>query len=230
MKEAVVLLSGGLDSTTVLYIARDRGYRCNCLIFDYGQRHRKEIRQAVKIAKRAKCDYRVIKIPFPWQGSSLLDKNTKLPSNRSAENMAENIPSTYVPARNTVFLSIAAGWAETLVADAIFIGANAIDFSGYPDCRPEYFEAYNKLLREGTRIGLEEKPITIEAPLIDKKKSEIIKIGSGLMAPYGLTWSCYEGRRRPCLVCDACLLRKKGFEEAGLEDPLMEACYGRAKG
>ena len=222
MKEAIVLLSGGIDSTTTLYIALDRGYRCHCLIFDYNQRHRKEILQAKKIAKKARCDYKVIKLSLPWQGSSLLDKDAKLPSGRSTEEMAKDIPSTYVPSRNTIFLSIASGWAEAIVADTVFIGANAVDFSGYPDCRPAYFKPFNELLKEGTRIGVEGKPIRIETPLIDKKKGEVIKIGTKLMAPYELTWSCYEGKKKPCLKCDSCLLRKKGFEDAGLKDPLTE--------
>ncbi len=229
MKIAIVLLSGGLDSTTTLHIALDKGYDCRCLIFDYNQRHRKEILQAKKIAKKAHCDYKVIKLSLPWQGSALLDKNTKLPSDRDVDEMAKKIPSTYVPARNTIFLGIAAGWAEVLVADAVFIGATAVDFSGYPDCRPEYFEMFNKLLEKGTRIGTEGKPIRIEAPLVDKKKSEIIKIGTGLMAPYDLTWSCYTGGKEPCRRCDSCILRKKGFDEAGLKDPLMEICYGSVK-
>lgn len=229
MKEAVVLLSGGLDSATTLYIARSQGYRCHCLIFDYNQRHRKEIQKAIKIAKKAKCDYKLIKISFPWQGSALLDKRAKLPSDRNTDEMAKDIPPTYVPARNTIFLSMAAGWAETLIADAVFIGATAVDFSGYPDCRPEYFKTYNDLLEKGTRIGVEGKPVKIEAPLLDKNKSEIIKIGTGLMVPYELTWSCYKGGMRPCLRCDSCLLRKKGFSEAGLKDPLTEAHYEKVK-
>jgi 7-cyano-7-deazaguanine synthase len=224
MKQAIVLLSGGIDSATTLYIAIDRGYKCHCLIFDYHQRHKKEIIQAEKIAKKARCDYKVIKISFPWQGSSLLDKRKQLPTDRNIDDMAKQIPSTYVPLRNTIFISIAAGWAETIEADSIFIGANAIDFSGYPDCRPAYFEIFNRLLREGTKSGVEARPIKIETPLIDKRKSEIIKIGISLMVPYKLTWSCYEGGRRPCLKCDSCLLRKKGFDEAGLIDPLMEMC------
>lgn len=227
MEKAIVLLSGGLDSATTLYIARDKGYRCHCLIFDYNQRHRKEILQAEKIAKKARCDYKIIKLSFPWQGSSLLGKKAQIPADRSIHDMAENIPSTYVPSRNTIFISIAAGWAEAIEADIIFIGANTIDFSGYPDCRPGYFELFNRLLQEGTRSGVEGKPVKIEAPLIDKKKSEIIKIGTRLMVPYELTWSCYEGGRNPCLKCDSCLLRKKGFDEAGLKDPLVEIDYAR---
>lgn len=227
MKKAIVLLSGGLDSTTALYVALERGYRSYCLIFDYNQRHKKEVLQAEKIAKKAHCDYKIIKLSFPSQASALLDKNVKLPINRSADEMAKHIPPTYVPSRNTIFISIAAGWAETIGAESIFIGANAVDFSGYPDCRVEYFELFNKLLQKGTKSGTEGKSIKIKTPLIDKKKSEIIKIGSRLMVPYELTWSCYEGEKRPCLKCDSCLLRKKGFDEAGLRDPLLEVHYAK---
>jgi 7-cyano-7-deazaguanine synthase len=225
MKEAIVLLSGGLDSTTALYIALDGNYRCHCLIFDYNQRHKKEISQAKKIAKKARCDYKIVRLSFPWQGSALLDKKAKLPTGRNIEDITRNIPTTYVPLRNTIFISIAAGWAEAIGAEVIFIGANAIDFSGYPDCRPTYFQLYNNLLQEGTKSGIEGHPIRIEAPLVDKKKSEIIKIGTRLMVPYELTWSCYKGGSNPCFTCDSCLLRRKGFDEAGLKDPLTETCY-----
>ena len=230
MKKAIVLLSGGLDSTTTLYIALDKGYDCHCLIFDYDQRHKREVRQAVKIAKNAGCNYKITKLTFPWHGSSLLDRSAQLPMGRNIEDISKDIPSTYVPARNTIFLSIASGWAEASEAESIFIGANALDFSGYPDCRLKFFELFNKVLQEGTKRGVEGKPIKIETPLIDKKKSEIIKIGIGLKVPYELTWSCYNGGERPCLQCDACLLRKKGFNEAGVADPFMEKLHGGNKG
>ena len=229
MKEAIVLLSGGLDSTTTLYMALDQGYKCNCLIFDYNQRHKKEILQAKKIARKSRSPYKIIKISFPWKGSSLLDKDMRLPSGGNVSEKANDIPSTYVPSRNTIFLSIAASWAEAIGVDIIFIGANAVDFSGYPDCRREYFELFNKILKEGTKAGVGGKPIRIETPLIDKKKSEIIRIGTRLMAPYELTWSCYEGGGKPCLKCDSCLLRKKGFREAKLEDPLTEVYHETVK-
>lgn len=227
MKKAVVLLSGGLDSTTTLYLAIDMGYKCRCIIFDYNQRHKKEILQAQKIAKKAGCDYEIVKLSFPWRGSSLLDNGIQMPLDRDINDMTKGIPSTYVPLRNTIFISITAGWAEAIGADSIFIGANAIDFSGYPDCRAEYFELFNKLLEGGTKSGVEGKPIKIEAPLIDKSKGEIIKIGARLMAPLDLTWSCYAGGKRPCMRCDSCLLRKKGFDEADLKDPLLETLYAR---
>jgi 7-cyano-7-deazaguanine synthase len=227
MKKAIILLSGGLDSATTLYVALDRGHKCHCLIFDYNQRHRKEIMQAKKIARRTGCDYKVIKISFPWRGSSLLDRRMQIPTDRDIEKMPQQIPSTYVPFRNTIFISIAVGWAEVVGAETIFIGANSVDYSGYPDCRPEYFELYNTLLKQGTKSNIEGKPIKIETPFITKKKSEIIKIGTRLMAPYELTWSCYNGGKKPCLRCDSCLLRKQGFEEAGLQDPYMEVYYAR---
>lgn len=227
MNQAIVLLSGGLDSATTLYIALDRGYGCRCLIFDYGQRHKKEVRLAERIAKKAGCGHRVIRLSFPWQGSALLDRNASLPAGRSFRDMARQVPDTYVPARNTIFVSIAAGWAEAIGAESVFIGANSLDYSGYPDCRPEYFEEFNKLLGCGTKSGVEGRPIRVEAPLVAKKKSEIVAIGERLAVPFRLTWSCYEGGKRPCGRCDACILRKKGFEEAGVLDPLMEGLRER---
>lgn len=208
-KKAVVLLSGGLDSATVLYLAKKKGYNIICLIFDYGQRHRKEILAAKKIAGKAGCRFNVIKFSLPWKGSSLLDKKASLPRNRSLKTISEKIPSTYVPARNTLFIAFALSCAEAVGAKTIFIGANAIDFSGYPDCRNEYFKVYNKLIEKGTRAG----DIKIEAPLIKMTKAEIIKTGMKLKVPYELTWSCYSGGNEPCLVCDSCLLRTRGFFE-----------------
>ncbi|MDD5680464.1 MAG: 7-cyano-7-deazaguanine synthase QueC [Candidatus Omnitrophica bacterium] len=219
MKKAIVLLSGGLDSATTLYAALDMGYNCRCLIFDYGQRHKKEIKHAAKIAKSAGCDYKIIKLPFSWHGSRLLDKKGRLPK-RSIENIGKGIPPTYVPSRNTVFLSVAASMAEATGADAIFIGANAVDYSGYPDCRPEYFKIFETLLKKGTKRGVDGRYIKIMTPLISKTKAEIIKIGNRLKVPYHLTWSCYAGGKIACMECDSCLLRKKGFDEAGIKDPL----------
>lgn len=219
-KRAIVLLSGGLDSAVTLHIALHKGYDCRCLIFDYGQRHRKEIRHAVKIAKGADCAYSVIKLLFPWGGSALLDKKMPLPK-RSVEKIGRDVPATYVPSRNTVFLSVAASMAEAIDATAVFIGANALDYSGYPDCRPEYFEAFEALLEKGTKKGLSGHRIKIMTPLINKTKAEIVKIGRRLKAPYHLTWSCYAGKRTPCMECDSCVLREKGFHEAGIRDPLV---------
>jgi len=219
MKKAVILLSGGLDSTTILYHAKAKGYEAHCLIFDYGQRHRKEIARAMSIARQAKCDYKLVKFAMAWQGSSLLDRSMKLPSRKKID--AKGIPSTYVPARNIIFLSFAVSYAETIGAQAVFIGANAIDYSGYPDCRPRFFKAYEKVIRAGMKSGVEGKTIKIVAPLLQKTKAQIIRMGTRLKVPYNKTWSCYQGGRRPCGICESCRLRQKGFEEAGIKDPLM---------
>jgi len=226
MKKAVVLLSGGLDSATVLYYARRRGYRTYCLIFDYGQRHRKEIRRAVRLAVRSRSPYRTVRFSLPWGGSALLNKRTKLPQNRAI--IQTVIPSTYVPARNIIFLSFAASYAEAIGANAVFIGANAIDYSGYPDCRPEFYQALQKTFQKGLKTGSEGKAIKVHAPFIRKTKGQIIKTGLALKVPYNLTWSCYQGGRKPCGKCDSCLLRRKGFAEAGATDPALKV-KGRIK-
>lgn len=223
VQKAIVLFSGGLDSATTLYYAKSKGYDCECLIFDYGQRHKREIESAKKIARACGAGYKVIKIKLPWKGSALLDNSISVPkpANRPTGEPV-NIPSTYVPARNTIFLSFAASFAEAIGARAVFIGANAIDYSGYPDCRPAYFEAFGKAIGLGTKAGIGEKPIEIFAPLIDKTKAGIIRMGMKLKAPYELTWSCYKGGKSPCLECDSCALRAKGFKEAGLADPAIK--------
>lgn len=222
MKKAVVLLSGGLDSATCLYWAKSQGYDCRCLIFDYGQRHNKEIQQAAKIAKLAKSrPYQIIKISFPWKGSSLLDKNLQVPLSNFKSQISNLIPNTYVPARNTIFLSFALSYAEAIGAQAIVIGANALDYSGYPDCRPVYFQAMQKLANLATKAGIEGKKIRILTPLVHKTKAQIIKLGIKLKVPYQFTWSCYRGGARPCGTCDSCLLRAKGFREAGRPDPAV---------
>lgn len=215
MNKAVVLLSGGLDSATTLYLARKHGYKCSCLIFDYGQRHRREIDAAKKIAQVANCKWQVIKIALPWKGSSLLD--TKIKIARSAR----AIPDTYVPGRNIIFLSFALSYAEAIKAKAIFIGANAVDFSGYPDCRPEFYRVFNRVIATGTKAGIQKKGIKVKTPLIRKTKAEIIRLGNRLGIPFEFTWSCYKGERRPCGICDSCYFRAKGFKEAGIKDPLF---------
>ena len=221
MKKAIVLLSGGLDSTTTLYYALNRDFKIYCLIFHYGQRHDKEVKTAVRMAKQTGCAYRVVRIPLPWKGSALLDKKISLPQRRRLDRIgALDIPATYVPARNIIFMSFAASFAESVGAQKIFIGANARDYSGYPDCRPEFFKAYSKVLECATRTGVEGRAIQIETPLVHKSKSQIIKMGLKLKVPYHLTWSCYRGGKLPCGVCDSCLLRKKGFTELKLRDPL----------
>lgn len=217
-KKAVVLLSGGLDSTTILYHAKNKGFTPYCLIFEYGQRHKKEIEQAKKIARKVKCRYRLMNIALPWQGSSLLDKKIRLPQQKIID--TGKIPSTYVPGRNIIFLSFSASYAEAIGAKALFIGANAIDYSGYPDCRPEFFKAYQSMLVKGLKTGVEGRAIKIHTPLIHKTKAQIIRMGMKLGVPYDLTWSCYQGRKKPCGQCDSCRLRQKGFDSINMKDPI----------
>lgn len=221
MSKAVVLLSGGLDSATVLYIAKKEGFRCHCLIFDYGQRHRREIESAKRVARSAGCTYKILKIKLPWRGSALLDKKIRIPT-RELKNTRtqEPVPDTYVPARNIIFLSFALSYAEAIGAKAIYIGAHAQDYSGYPDCRPEFFRAFRNMARLGTKAGIENKSIHILAPLLHKNKAQIIRLGKKLGVPFELTWSCYRGGRSPCRACDSCYYRAKGFKEAGHLDPL----------
>ncbi len=220
MKRAVILLSGGLDSSTTLYHALQKGYACHCLVFDYGQRHRKEIRCAVAVARAAGCPYEIVRIGLPWKGSALLDKKVKVPEGRRLD--AKDIPVTYVPARNIIFLSFAASFAEAVGARVIFIGANAVDYSGYPDCRPEFFKAYAGVLARGLKTCVEgprgARAIRVETPLIHLTKPQIVRLAQRLKVPTQLTWSCYQGGRRPCGVCDSCRLRARGFQEAGLPE------------
>lgn len=212
-RQAIVLLSGGLDSATTLYIAKKK-FRCLCLIFDYGQRHKKELTAAKRIARISGSQYRVVKLNLALATSSLTNKKIAI------KRAKPGVPKTYVPGRNTIFLSIALSLAEDIGAKAVFIGANAIDFSGYPDCRPQYYQAFRKLARLATKAGAEGKEIKIYTPLIDLTKAEIIQKGIKLAVPYALTWSCYRGGKRPCGACDSCFYRAKGFKEAGIKDPL----------
>ncbi|MFA6038505.1 MAG: 7-cyano-7-deazaguanine synthase QueC [Legionellales bacterium] len=218
-KIAVVLLSGGLDSTTTLAIAKSEGYDCHAISFDYGQRHRAELNAAKNIAKLfAVKSHQVFKISLDqFGGSALLDKNIAMPEHQVD---AQDIPITYVPARNTIFLSIALGFAETVHADAIFIGASSVDYSGYPDCRPEYFAAFNHLAQLATKEGVEGHPITIQTPLLHLSKAQTLQIGLALGVDYSLTVSCYQATDDglACGKCDSCMLRKKGFIDAGVND------------
>jgi len=222
VKKAVVLVSGGLDSATLLYfLKKKRQYQLHGLIFDYDQRHIGELKSANSLLRKANIPYHRIKLDFPWKGSVLTDKKRKLPKKRSLAQMGRGIPATYVPARNLIFLSLATGYAEAIGAERIFYGANAVDYSGYPDCRPQFVDSLNKTIRVGTKRGAEKKPIQIEAPLVKKTKKEIILLGWEYGVPFEKTWSCYAGEKRPCGQCDSCKLRAKGFAEAGLNDPLI---------
>jgi len=222
-KRAVVLLSGGLDSATVLAIARSEGFECNALSFDYGQRHRIELEMARRVAvSLGAARHLILPIDLRSFGGSALTAEIDVPKDRSAEQMGDGIPITYVPARNTVFLSFALGWAEVLGSQHIFIGVNALDYSGYPDCRPEFIAAFETMANLGTKIGVEgSQRIKIHTPLLQMTKREIVQEGLRLGVDYGLTMSCYDPSPEglACGECDACLLRLKGFAEAGVSDP-----------
>lgn len=221
---AVCLVSGGLDSATTLAIARSQGFDSYALSFRYGQRHAQELESASRVAKALGAKQHVIAdIDLRAFGGSALTADIDVPKDRDEQMMGDGIPITYVPARNTVFLSFALAWAETLGANDIFIGVNAVDYSGYPDCRPEYIAAFQRMARLATKAGVEGAAITIHTPLIDLSKADIIRRGNALGVDYGLTLSCYDPSSdgKPCGHCDSCLLRARGFEDAGLIDPAL---------
>jgi 7-cyano-7-deazaguanine synthase len=224
-KKAVVLLSGGLDSTTVLAIAHHEGYELHTLSFAYGQRHQREIEAAAAVARYyGVVQQKTVTIDLRAFGGSALTADMAVPHERSLEAMAQDIPITYVPARNTIFLSFALAYAEVNGADDIFLGINAIDYSGYPDCRPEYLEAYERMANLATRASTQDgRTFHLHAPLVHLSKADIVRKGIELGVPYELTWSCYEGGKRACGTCDSCLLRLGGFAEAGQRDPLAYA-------
>ena len=226
-RRAVVLLSGGLDSTTAAAWARDQGYELWALSFDYGQRHRKELTRAAKVAHAlGVAGHQVLQIPLgTLGGSALTDAGIAVPDAPApgAGAIGQAIPATYVPGRNTIFLAFALAYAETVGAEAIVIGANAIDYSGYPDCRPQYLEAFERLANLATKAGVEGRPLKVLAPLLSMTKADIVRAAEVHHAPVELTWSCYRGGRRPCGTCESCVLRRKGFEEAGVPDPAAEA-------
>ncbi len=217
-EKAVVLVSGGLDSTTVLAMAQDAGYECYTLSFDYGQRHRSELAAAARVSDAmGVAEHKVVQLNLDSiGGSALTDMDIAVP-----EEETEGIPVTYVPARNTVFLAIALGWAEVLEARRIFIGVNAVDYSGYPDCRPAFIEAFEATANLATKAGVEGEKLTVEAPLIELGKDEIIRTGLSLGVDYSLTVSCYQATAdgKACGKCDSCRLRRQGFEAAGVPDP-----------
>lgn len=220
MKKAVILLSGGLDSATCLAIAKSKGFEAYCLSFDYGQRHNTELQAAARLAKSfGAVEHRIVKIDLAvFGGSALTDGRIAVPTGGVEENV---IPVTYVPARNTILLSYALAWAEVLGAADIFIGVNSVDYSGYPDCRPEFISAFQVLARLATRAGVEGSSMHIHTPLIFLTKAQIIERGIALGVDYGMTVSCYQAdeQGRACGVCDACRLRRSGFEAAGIPDP-----------
>ena len=221
--KAVVLLSGGLDSSTTLAIAQDAGFETYALTFRYGQRHEVEVEAARRVAlQMGVAKHTVLDIDLRAFGASALTDDIPVPKGRSEQEIGEGVPVTYVPARNTIFLSFALAWAEVLDASAIFIGVNALDYSGYPDCRPEYIAAYQRMADLATRVGTDEgRPIEIRTPLIQLTKREIIQKGLALGVDYSITTTCYDPspNGEACGRCDACLLRLKGFEEAGIVDP-----------
>jgi len=227
MRAAVVLVSGGLDSATTLAIARAEGYECHALSFDYGQRHLRELGSAKKVvAALGARQHLVLRLDLRAIGGSALTADIAVPKGRRPEEMGQDIPVTYVPARNTIFLAHALGWAEVLGAQDLFIGANAHDYSGYPDCRPEFIAAFERLANLATQAGVEGRSrFRVHAPLLECTKAQIVARGHELGVDFGLTWSCYEPEpdERACGLCDSCVLRKKGFAEARLVDPVPSA-------
>lgn len=219
-KKAVVILSGGLDSTTCLGVVVDALYDVYALTFDYGQRHVIEIEAAKKVAQHYNVkEHRIARLPFLKDigKSALTEDRLDVPTSGVQEG---KIPITYVPGRNLIFLSIATAYAETVQATAIYIGVNALDYSGYPDCRPEFIEAFQQVAKLGTKVGVEGLPVTIETPLLNLSKADIVRLGTSLGVPYELTTSCYQGQEEACGECDSCRLRLEGFRQAGVKDPI----------
>ena len=225
LKRGVVLLSGGLDSATVLAVAKSEGYALYALSFSYGQRHGWELEAAKRVAASiGVAEHRIVAVDLRGIGGSALTDDIPVPKGRTTKEMAHGIPITYVPARNTIFLAYALAWAEVLGANDIFLGVNALDYSGYPDCRPEYIAAFEKMANLATKAGVEgRQALKIHTPLIALSKAEIIRLGRELGVDYGLTSSCYDPSPMgaPCGQCDSCLLRQKGFRENGIDDPLL---------
>ena len=224
-KKAVVLLSGGLDSTTIMAIVKNKGYEIYALSFDYGQRHKLELEAAQKVAGHFGAKSHLIpRLDLDTIGGSALTEDIPIPQGRKLKEIgSDDVPITYVPARNTIFLAYALAWAEVLDATDIFIGVNSVDFSGYPDCRPEFIQSFQNTANLATKAGVEGKGIKIHTPLINMTKGEIIKKGISLGVDYAMTHTCYSPKKDglPCGKCDSCLLREKGFKEAGIADPLV---------
>ncbi len=220
MPKAVVLLSGGLDSTTTLAQAIADGNEVTALSFRYGQRHSRELVSAAEVSKFYGIKHVIVDMDLSMFRSALTREEIDVPENRDESQMGSDIPVTYVPARNIIMMSVAAGLCESVDADRIYIGANVVDYSGYPDCRPEFFEAFEKMINVGTKAGVEGHPIKIETPILHCSKADIVRLGKKLGAPLHLTWSCYEGGEKACGKCDSCQLRLKGCEEAGYKDEI----------
>ncbi|MEF8879620.1 MAG: 7-cyano-7-deazaguanine synthase QueC [Candidatus Thermoplasmatota archaeon] len=225
-KKAVCLISGGLDSAVTTYIAKEKKFEIYGLTFDYGQKHSREVEYAKKIAEKVGCKKHIVfKLNLErFGGSSLIEKEEEI-EHHNLDEIGVEIPSTYVPARNLVFLSIGLSYSEVLDANALFIGATATDYSGYPDCRPEFFEAFQKTADLATKKGVEGNSINIQTPLLHLSKAEIIEKGLKLDVPFKFTWSCYQGKDKPCGRCDSCQLRLKGFKQADAKDPLEYKFY-----
>ena len=220
MVNAVALLSGGLDSTTTLAQAIADGCNVTALSFRYGQRHTKELVSAANVAKFFNVKHVIVDIDLSMFRSALTRPEIDVPENRDESQMGQDIPVTYVPARNIIMMSVATGLCESVDADRIYIGANVVDYSGYPDCRPEFFEAFERMIAVGTKAGVEGHPIRICTPILHSSKADIVRLGKKLGAPLHLTWSCYEGGEKACGRCDSCQLRLAGFKEAGYKDEI----------
>ncbi|MDD4012602.1 MAG: 7-cyano-7-deazaguanine synthase QueC [Candidatus Omnitrophica bacterium] len=218
MKKAIVLLSGGMDSAVTLFMAR-KDHDVEALIFDYGQKASKEVDRAILVAGAAKVPYTVVDVELPWRGSSLTDPDIAIPTAEESE--GAKIPSTYVPARNIIFLSYGVSLAEASGAEAVYIGAHQVDYSNYPDCRDVFFAGFRKTVEAGTRSGTEGASIRIETPILNFSKGDIVKKGVELGVPFELTWSCYDEGKTPCGRCESCVLRAKGFADALVPDPLL---------
>lgn len=220
MSRAVVLLSGGLDSTTTLAKAISDGHEVTALSFRYGQRHSRELTSAANVAEYYGIKHMIVDMDLSMFRSALTRGDLDVPENRDESKMGQDIPITYVPARNIIMMSVAAGLCESIDADRLYIGVNAVDYSGYPDCRPEFIKAFQDMINLGTKAGVEGHPIAIETPIGNLSKADIVRLGKRLKAPLHLTWSCYEGGEKACGRCDSCQLRLKGFEEAGYKDEI----------
>ena len=218
---AIVLLSGGLDSTVTLAVAVKENDNVTALSFRYGQRHTKELISASNVCEHYGVKHVIMDMDLSMFRSALTRDDMRVPEGRESEKMSSDIPETYVPARNIIMLSVAAGLCESMDTERIYIGANSVDYSGYPDCRPEFFKAFKEMMAKGTKAGVEGRPITIETPILNLSKKDIVLLGKELKAPLELTWSCYNGREKACGKCDSCILRLKGFADAGYKDEVL---------